>query len=190
MSKYKFNCAGTFAGVSSFTDDDGEAVNLLKIDYMGGKVNVQLSPETAEKFQKKQPGCDCRVSGDVLVGGGSFKPVLSSIQFEGEKDFEPVSMEESFAGLIFTGPGVVESKRSYTSKSGNLVCLVDVKLFGASLKDFEVSSEVFPQIAEGQVTIFGQIVSEVKKTFKGDLISKNWLTIFKARPLGETSKRR
>lgn len=190
MSKYKFKCAGTFAGISSFTDDNGEEVNLMKIDYMGGKVNVQLSPENAEKFSEKKAGSDCRVSGDVLVGGGAFRPVASGIAFEGEKDFEPISLEEAFSGLVFSGPGIVDSKRSYISKSGVPIFLIDLRLFGATLQDFGVSEEAFKSIPEGQVTIYGQIVSEVKRNYKGEMTSKNWLSILKARPLGETAKRR
>lgn len=189
MGKYKFTCAGQFAGVTSFTDDDGEPVNLMKIDFMGGKANVSITPDTADKYASKKTGCDIRVTGEVIVGGGSFKPFLQTVKFEDDKDFEPVSAEESFAGLLFSGPGYVSGKRSYTRRDGTAVCEVDFQLFGASLK-LAVPPEHYDQIAEGQVMLFGKIVSDVVKNYKGELSSRNWLTIHKAQALADFGRKR
>ncbi len=183
MSKYRFQCAGTFSGVTSFTDDDDEDVNMIKVDFFGGKVNIMVSPADAERLQSRKVGSDVRLVGDVLVAGGSFKPLMQRMTFDGDKDFDPVTMEEAYQGLVFSGPAIVDSKRFFSRKDGTSAFQVTFRLFGATLRDFPVSEEAFAQIQEGQVLISAQIVSEVMKNYKGDLISKNWIKLLNARPL-------
>ncbi|MDO4628509.1 MAG: hypothetical protein Q4C70_04955 [Planctomycetia bacterium] len=187
MKNYVFKCAGQFAGLSSFTDD-GEDKNFLKIDFLGGRVNLEINEELADLLSGKKVGSDVRASGSVVVSGGAFRPVIEKMSFDGDKDFEAVSMEEAFAGLVFTGPGVVTSKNSFTRRDGEQVCEVKLELFGASVT-LPVEESQFESIPRGQVIVSCRIVSEVAKDYRGRVTSKNWASLVGVRSMNETRKR-
>lgn len=184
---YSFNVGGTFAGISSFVNDDDVDVTMMAIDYMGGRVNVQVSEEFAKQYEGRPVGADVRAEGSVLVAGGKFRLLLEQVFFEGDKNFVPLSFEDAVQGLVFTGIGFISRKRHWIRKDDTLSCQIDLKLFGASLTDFQVAPEVYKTLPEGQVVITGQVVSEVKKDFKGNLKSSNWFNLLAAR--GEERRR-
>lgn len=184
---YSFKVAGTFAGISSFVNDDDVDVTMMAIDYMGGRVNVQVSEDFAKQYEGRPVGADVRADGSVLVAGGKFRLLLEQVYFDGDKGFEPLTFEDAVVGLVFTGVGFITRKRHWIRKDDSVSCQIDLKLFGASLTDFPVAPEVYKTLPEGQVTITGQVVSEVKKDFKGNLKSSNWFNLLGAR--GEERRR-
>ena len=191
-SLYNFEACGTFCGAFVFDDEESEEkTGLLQVDYFGGKMSVRTTPDVAEKLANKPIGCECRISGDVFVQGGKFKPVLSKISLQGDKDFERVNGEELFRGMIFQGPAVLSDKVHYTSRKGTGVYTVKCMLMGASVT-LDVDPEGFDSLPVGRVQIYCRLLSEVSsKTVMGErkLSVTNWANILTAERLGEGRKR-
>ena len=191
MTGYVFDCAGTFAGVSSFEEDD-EVRHFLGVDYFGGKVSVSIDPATADSLESHKMGEPCRLVGEVLVSGGSFKPVLKRITFKGDKDFEEVSLDEMYNGLVMSGPAHFMRKSSYTSRDGVEIFRVRCMLMGGTV-DLQVDPEVFSTLPEGRVIMRGRLFSEISQGFSGGkktLNRQNWVTVIGARGFDQMRSKR
>lgn len=192
MSKsYSFRVAGQFAGVTSFTDDDGEDVNFLKIDYFGGSQSIPVPADKVDIFNEKSIGCDVRASGTMVVSKGAFRPVLSSLSFEGDKNFELVTMEESMSGMVMHGPANLVRKNSFKRKDGQLVCEGVFWLYGGSFTlqcDPACYARMEPGLCSFEAQVLTEVSSSVTPSGKREVKTNNWVHVMNVSPMGQKRK--
>lgn len=165
-TKWRFRCAGTFAGCSSFKDDDEVMHYYLKCDYYGGKVAVEISHRDFENISgSKLPGCDVRLGGIALINGGQVKLLLESCKFEKDKGFEPVDLTEMIAGMTCEGFGGISFKRSWEREDSSVGCSCTITASGGILRGIAVEPASYDKIPEGPCIIQANVMTEVSNSF-------------------------
>lgn len=169
-----FKCAGTFAGVSSFKDDDDVLQNYLKIEFFGGRVSVPIGPRDAEKIARSSVGVGVRLAGDLLFNSGNPKPILKQLSFDGDKNFKPLDMADMLGGMTFEGVAKLGTRAIGDRDDGTQWANVMIQTMGGTQK-VNVEPEFFEKLPQlGTLAVVsGQIFSQIRESFADGKVSQS-----------------
>lgn len=180
-TKWGFNCAGMFAGTTSFKDDEDFSRYYLKVEYFGGKFAVEISERDYKRItETKRLGCDCRLGGLIFLNGGNPKPVLQELSFEGEKGFSPIDLQEQVQGMICQGFAQLSYKRQWEREDGTTGCSCTLAANGGLLRGVSVDPNCFSSLPDGPAIVSASVMTEISQSFtEGSrrTVVKNSLTV-------------
>lgn len=187
-TKWRFRCAGTYAGVVSFKNEDEDMTHyMLRVEYYGGKFSVDISERDFNKIQaEKRVGCDVRLDGMLLINGGNPRAVFEHLKFEGEKGFEPIEFQEMIEGMRCEGLGSISRKSTFENDEGKIFCSCKLTCNGGTIRGVTIENDVFNKIPEGTAIVVATVVTEISKSFNAGSVrteARSQLIIKGARPV-------
>ncbi|MDO4569743.1 MAG: hypothetical protein Q4D38_05120 [Planctomycetia bacterium] len=161
---WRFRCAGSFGGVSSFKDEDEERY-FMRVDFWGGKVSAEIDSARFSALSLRDEGVDVRVLGDVIFSSGSPRALVRAIVFDGDEGFKEVSFDESMQGMVVSGFCEILDKRHYSTDDGRNFFSASLKTCGGVLRRVPLTEELFSKLSIGLGVVSGNLVNEFSNAY-------------------------
>lgn len=159
-----FTACGKLSGKVSFLPDDDPSFRYyLRIDYVGGTLNVEV--DERQYTSSPATGTKMRIKGQVSQHPktGAYTMKTNSWQTEHEPNFAPFTLQELQIGASFFACGWVIEKRSFTNNTdGRRRNQVRIKTMGGVITHEVEDVAQFNELpgAEQPVTLSGTVTSQ------------------------------